>query len=156
MPPKTIEGKTQGQGRRVAIVASRFNDLIGRRLVAGAVETLTFHGTLEKDIEIVWVPGAWELPVAAAKLLKTGRFDAAIALGTVIQGETTHHEYIAREVSASLTRLTEATGLPVSFGVLTTENLDQALARAGESTNNKGAEAALHLLETLSALEQIK
>lgn len=156
MPPKTTEGKTQGDGLCVAIVASRFNDLIGRRLVQGAVDTLTFHGVAEKDIEIVWVPGAWEIPVVAAKLLRTDRFDAAIALGTVIQGETTHHEYIAREVSAALTRLTESTGLPVSFGILTTENLDQALARAGESTGNKGAEAALHLLETLSVLEEIK
>jgi 6,7-dimethyl-8-ribityllumazine synthase len=156
MASKTYEGKTEGKGRRIAIVVSRFNDLIGRRLLKGSVDTLTFHGVAENQIEIAWVPGAWELPVAAARLLKTGRFDAAIALGTVIQGETTHHEYIAREVSASLTRLTESTGLPVSFGVLTTENLDQALARAGESTNNKGAEAALHILETLSVLEQIK
>ena len=156
MAPKTLEGKTEGKGRRIAIVVSRFNDLIGRRLLKGSVDTLTFHGVVENQIEVAWVPGAWELPVAAARLLKTGRFDAAIALGTVIQGETTHHEYIAREVSGSLARLTESTGFPVSFGVLTTENLDQALARAGESTNNKGAEAALHLLETLSVLEQIK
>lgn len=139
----------------MAVVVSRFNDLIGRRLLKGALATLAARGVAEKDVEVAWVPGAWEIPVVAARLAGTGRIQGLIALGAVIRGETTHHEHIASEVAAALRRLTEKTGLPVSFGVLTTDNLDQALARAGEQTDNKGAEAALHLLETLSVLKQI-
>ena len=153
---KTYEGKPEGSKRRVAVVVSRFNDLIGQRLLKGALETLAARGFAENDVEVAWVPGAWEIPVVADKMVKTGRFQGVIALGAVIRGETTHHEHIATEVGAGLRRLTEKTGLPVAFGVLTTETLDQALARAGEKTDNKGAEAALHLLETLSVLEQIK
>lgn len=153
---KIDEGKPEGPGARVAVVVSRFNDLIGQRLLKGALETLVLKGVDGKNIEVAWVPGAWEIPVVARKLAGTGRFQGLIALGAVIRGETSHHEHIAAEVAGALRRLTEETGLPVSFGVLTTENLDQALARAGESTDNKGAEAALHLLETLSVLKQIK
>jgi len=156
MSPKTVEGKPEGKGLSIAVVASRFNDLIGKRLVMGAVETLKARGVAGEAIEVAWVPGAWEIPVVARRLARTGRFQGIITLGAVIQGETTHHEYIAREVSAALTRLTEETGLPVAFGVLTTQTLDQALARAGEHSDNKGAEAAFHLLETISVLGQIK
>jgi 6,7-dimethyl-8-ribityllumazine synthase len=156
MSVKTYEGKPEGLGVHVAVVVSRFNDLIGQRLLKGALETLALKGVAEKSVEVVWVPGAWEIPVAAGKMARTGRFGGVIALGAVIRGETTHHEHIAAEVSTALRQLTEETGLPVSFGVLTTENLDQALARAGEGADNKGAEAALHLLETLSVLKQIK
>ncbi len=154
MNPRLYEGKIEGKEVSVAIVASRFNDLIGKRLLFGALETLRFHGVAEGKIEVAWVPGAWEIPVAARALAKTGRFDGILTLGAVIQGETTHHEYIAREVSGGLARLMEETGIPVSFGVLTTGSLDQALARVGDQ-NNKGAEAAFHLLETLSVLRQI-
>lgn len=156
MPVKVFEGKINGAPYRVAVVVSRFNDLIGQRLLNGAVETLMAKGVEEKNIEVAWVPGAWELPVAASKMLKTGRFNGVITLGAIIQGETTHHEYIAKEVGAALRRLTEKTGIPVSFGVLTTQTLDQAMARAGEKTDNKGAEAAFHLLETMSVLDEIK
>jgi 6,7-dimethyl-8-ribityllumazine synthase len=114
------------------------------------------HGVAEKNIEVAWVPGAWEIPVVAAKMVKTGKFQGVIALGAVIRGETTHHEHIGSQVAAGLRELSEKSGLPVSFGVLTTETLDQALARAGEKSDNKGAEAALHLLETLSVLDQIQ
>src|SRR5579871_652812 len=156
MAVKTYEGKPEGSEYRIGVVISRFNDLIGRRLLKGALETLAARGVAEKNVEVAWVPGAWEIPVAAAKLAKTGRFQGLITLGAIIRGETSHHEHIAAEVGAGLRRLTEKTGLPVSFGVLTTENLDQALARAGERSDNKGAEAALHLLETLSVLGQIQ
>ena len=156
MPVKTYEGKPEGSKRRVAVVVSRFNDLIGQRLLKGALETLAARGVAENDMEVAWVPGAWEIPVVASKMVKNGRFNGVIALGAVIRGETTHHEHIAAEVSAALRRLSEKSGLPVAFGVLTTETLDQALARAGEKTDNKGAEAALHLLETLSVLDQIQ
>ncbi len=156
MDVRIIEGKPEGVKFKIAIVVSRFNDLIGQRLLKGALQTLESHGVLEPHIEVAWVPGAWEIPVAAAKLAALEKFDGIIVLGAVIQGETSHHEYIANEVAASLGRLTDRTGLPVAFGLLTTANLDQALARAGETEDNKGAESALHLLETLSVLHQIR
>lgn len=156
MTLKIYEGKPDGSKYRVAIVVSRFNDLISQRLLKGSLETLAARGVIEKNIEVAWVPGAWEIPVVAAKLVKTGRFQGVITLGAVIRGETTHHEHIAVEVSSGLRRLSEKSGLPIAFGVLTTDSLDQALARAGEKSENKGAEAALHLLETLSVLDQIQ
>lgn len=156
MTVKIYEGKPEGSKYRIAVVVSRFNDLIGQRLLKGALETLAARGVAEKNTEVAWVPGAWEIPVVAAKMAGTGKFQGIITLGAVIRGETTHHEYIAAEVSAALRNLSEKAGLPVAFGVLTTETLDQALARAGEKSDNKGAEAALHLLETLSVLDQIQ
>jgi 6,7-dimethyl-8-ribityllumazine synthase len=156
MTPVMIQGTPQGAGKRVAVVVSRFNDLIGRRLLQGALETLKARGVPEENNETAWVPGAWELGVVAAKWARTGRFDGLIALGAIIRGETTHHEVLGHEIAASLGALSLETGIPVAFGVLTTENLDQALARAGEKTDNKGAEAALHLLETMSVLDQIQ
>lgn len=155
MTSKVREGKPEGSKVRVAIVVSRFNDLIGQRLLKGALETLLSRGVVEKNIETAWVPGAWEIPVVADRFAATGKFDGIITLGAVIRGETTHHEHIAGQVAAALRRLTERTGLPVAFGILTTESLDQALARAGEKQDNKGSEAAFHLLETLSVLDQI-
>jgi 6,7-dimethyl-8-ribityllumazine synthase len=156
MTPIVFEGQPDGANTRVGIVVSRFNDLIGQRLLKGALETLEFKGTSDKDVEVAWVPGAWEIPVTARRMVKTGRFEGLIVLGAIIRGETTHHEVIGREIAGSLMRLTDETGVPVSLGILTTENLDQALARAGEKNDNKGVEAALHLLETLSVLRRIK
>jgi len=156
MAVKIIEGKPEGGKFKIAVVISRFNDLIGQRLLQGALTTLTSNGVLDTHIEVAWVPGAWEIPVVAAKMAATEKFDGIITLGAVIQGETSHHEYIANEVAAALGRLTDKTGLPVAFGLLTTASLDQALARAGETSDNKGAEAALHLLETLMVLHQIR
>ncbi len=156
MTPIVFEGQPEGANTRVGIVVSRFNDLIGQRLLKGALETLAFKGTSDKDVEVAWVPGAWEIPVTARRMVKTGRFEGLIVLGAIIRGETTHHEVIGREIAGSLMRLTDETGVPVSLGILTTENLDQALARAGEKNDNKGVEAALHLLETLSVLRRIK
>jgi 6,7-dimethyl-8-ribityllumazine synthase len=155
MNVKTHEGKPEGKGRRVAVVVSRFNDLVGQRLLKGALETLSFKGVAEKDVEVAWVPGAWELPAAAAKFAKDGKFDGVVALGCIIRGETTHHEHIASEVAAGLGRIVSGTGIPVAFGVLTTDDLEQALARAGERENNKGAEAVLHLLETIAVIKKI-
>ena len=156
MAAKILEGKPEGAKMRVAIVVSRFNDLIGKRLLAGAIETLKARGVTEANIEVAWVPGAWEIPVVARKMAKSGRFQGILSLGAIIRGETTHHEHIGTEVAAGLRKITDETGIPVAFGVLTTEDLDQALARAGEKSDNTGAEAALHLLETLSVLEQIQ
>ncbi|HTA76061.1 MAG TPA: 6,7-dimethyl-8-ribityllumazine synthase [bacterium] len=156
MAVKIIEAKPEGAKFKIAIVVSRFNDLIGQQLLKGALATLTAYGVKEEHIEAAWVPGAWEIPVAAAKYAKSENFNGIITLGAVIQGETSHHEYIANEVAASLGRITSETGIPVAFGLLTTASLDQALARAGETSDNKGAEAALHLLETLTVLHQIR
>lgn len=156
MAVKIIEGKPDGAKHKIAVVVSRFNDLISQRLLQGALLTLSSHGVPEEHIEVAWVPGAWEIPVAAAKFAKSERFAGVVILGAVIQGETSHHEYIANEVAASLGRLTSETGIPVAFGLLTTATLDQALARAGETSDNKGAEAVLHLLETLTVLHQIR
>jgi 6,7-dimethyl-8-ribityllumazine synthase len=153
---KVFEGKPEGSRAKVAVVVSRFNDLIGQRLLKGALETLSARGVPENSVEVAWVPGAWEIPVVAAKMAATGKFNGIIALGAIVRGETTHHEHIGSEVSAGLRTIIERYGIPVAFGVLTTENLDQALARAGERTDNKGAEAALHLLETLSVLGQVQ
>lgn len=153
---RVIEGRPEGRGLRIAVVASRFNDLIGRRLMEGALEALNRCGVKPRDLTCAWVPGAWELPVVAARLAGTRRFDGIVALGVVIRGATTHHEHIGRETAAALRRVTENTGVPVAFGVLTTEKLEQALERCGERKNNKGCEAALHLLETISVLRQIK
>lgn len=155
MALKVIEGKPEGSRAKVAVVVSRFNDLIGQRLLKGALDTLQSRGVAESNIEVAWVPGAWEIPVVAAKMAATSKFNGIIALGAIVRGETTHHEHIGSEVAEGLRSLTERYGIPVAFGVLTTENLDQALARAGERTDNKGAEAALHLLETLSVLGQL-
>lgn len=156
MAVKIIEAKPEGAKFKIAIVVSRFNDLIGQQLLKGALLTLMAHGVKEEHIEVAWVPGAWEIPVVAAKYAKSENFSGIITLGAVIQGETSHHEYIANEVAASLGRITSETGIPVAFGLLTTASLDQALARAGETSDNKGAEAALHLLETLTVLHQIR
>ena len=156
MRPRTIEGSQDGRGRRVAVVASRFNDLIGRRLLKGALEALARRGVRERDVAVAWVPGAWEIPVVASRFAASGKWDGVVALGTIIRGETTHHEHIGREVAAGLARVTDSTGVPVSFGVLTTDSLEQALERCGARESNKGCEAALHLLETLSVLEWIK
>jgi len=156
MAPKVIEGKSGSSNHRIAVVVSRYNDMISQRILKAALETLSAKGVADQDVEVAWVPGAWEIPVVAQKMLKTGKFKGVIALGAVIRGETTHHTHIGTEVAAGLRRLTEKTGIPVAFGVLTTETLEQALARAGGKAGNKGIEAALALLETLSVLEQIQ
>lgn len=153
---KVYEAKPEGKGRRVGIVVSRFNDLVSRRLLDGCREALRRAGVAEDGMEAVLVPGAWEIPPAARRLAETGRFDGLVALGAIVRGETTHHEHISREVTAQLVRLQESWGRPVALGVLTTDTLDQALERSGEGEGNKGAEAALHLLELLSVLDGIR
>ena len=137
----------RGAGRRVAVIASRFNEPVVRRLVDGAVETLVGRGTALDDIDIIWVPGAWELPVAARYLLESERYDAIVALGAVIRGETRHFDYIAAESARGLQQLTLDFGVPIAFGVLTTDDDAQAEARAGGAHGNKGADAALAALE---------
>lgn len=148
------EGSLDGTGLRVAVVASRFNDTIVQRLVDGAASCLTKHGVADDDIDLYWVPGAWEIPVVAQRIAKAGTVDAVVALGLVVRGQTAHFEYVAGE-SAALGRVALETGVPMSFGVLTTENWEQAQDRAGGKMGNKGWEAAQAALETATLLKTL-
>ena len=142
-----LRGEAAAGGRRFAIVASRFNELITERLLAGALACLEHHGVTADDVDVISVPGAWELPIAAKLAADTGRYDAIIALGCVIRGDTPHFDYVAGPAAEGLARVSLSAGLPVAFGVLTTEDTAQALARAGGREGNKGWDAALTALE---------
>jgi 6,7-dimethyl-8-ribityllumazine synthase len=152
----TFEGRLDGSGRRIALVASRFNQLVTDLLAAGAREELRRNGVDPASIDLAWVPGSFELPVAAAKLARTGRYAGIVALGAVIRGATPHFDYVAGEAAGGLGAVARETGVPIGFGVLTTETLEQALDRAGGKAGNKGAEAARTVLEMASLLEGIE
>ncbi|HSH45333.1 MAG TPA: 6,7-dimethyl-8-ribityllumazine synthase [Longimicrobiales bacterium] len=149
------EGVTDGAGRRVAVVVSRFNELITERLLEGALGCLRQEGVREDDVDVLRVPGAWELPAAAAAVLRRGGYDAIVALGCVIRGETPHFDYVAGEAARGLQELATTHAVPVAFGVLTTDDRDQALARAGGDRGNKGWEAALTALEMADLYRQL-
>ncbi len=149
------QGKVDGSGMRVAVVCGRFNDLITNRLLDGAMAGLAIHNVSEADVAVAWVPGAFEIPLAAKAFAETGRFDAVIALGCVIRGDTAHFEYGAGPCAEGLMTAMMVTGVPIVFGVLTTENLEQALARSGES-DNKGEEAAHTALEMVQLLRRLR
>jgi 6,7-dimethyl-8-ribityllumazine synthase len=155
MPIKTMEGKAAGAGRRIGIVVSRFNANITARLLAGALEALRAHGAAEEDLTVVYVPGAFELPLAAQQVARKANVQAVICLGAVIRGETPHFEYVAAEAAAGIGAVARACGLPVTFGVITADTMEQALARAGGGAGNKGYEAALAALEMADLLERI-
>jgi len=152
---KTFEGQLLTGSGRYAIVVSRFNDLVTRRLLDGALDTIRRHGGTTEQVDVAWVPGSFELPLAAGRLARSGRYVAVICLGAVIQGETTHHEYINHQVAAGLQQSALATGIPVTFGVLTCGSLDQALERAGGKAGNKGCEATLAAIEMVNLLPQL-
>jgi len=141
---------------RIGLVASRFNQFIVEQLVAGACDALARHGVAESDQTLVWVPGAFELPLMADAMARSGRFDAIIALGAVIRGGTPHFEYVAGESARGLSRVALEHGIPVSFGVLTTDNIEQALERAGSGAGNKGFDAAMTALEMIGALRDFR
>lgn len=149
-------GARDGIGRRFAVVVSRFNRPITERLALGAVEALTRHGVAAADVELIRVPGAWELPQACARVLERGRVDAVIALGCVIRGETPHFEYVAGETARGLGALARTGRVPVVFGVLTTDDLEQALARSEEGPGNKGWETALSALEMANLFDALR
>ena len=153
--PKLTEGKLVAKGMKFGIAASRFNDFICGRLIDGAVDALTRAGADEKDIQVYKVPGAFELPLAAKKLAKSGRFDAVICLGAVIRGATPHFEYISSAVSHGLTSAAADTGVPMTFGVLTTDTIEQAIERAGTKAGNKGWDAAMSAIEMVDLLKKI-
>lgn len=147
--------RLDGTGLRFTIVASKFNDLIVERLVSGAVESLEAHGVATADIDVVWVPGAWELPVVAQRVASTGSVDGVVALGAVIKGSTDHYTHVAGQCAAGLMRVQCEARLPVAFGVLTTETIEQCIERAGTKAGNKGVEAAMAALETALVLRSI-
>ncbi len=155
MSTKEIQGGTQGQGRKIAIVAARFNSLIVERLVQGAQQTLQRHGVKPEDITLVWVPGCFELPLAAQRVAAKTGCDAVIALGTVIRGGTPHFDYVAGQCASGLQQAALKLDLPVIFGVLTTDTSEQALERSGIKAGNKGDDAALTALEMLNVFDQL-
>jgi 6,7-dimethyl-8-ribityllumazine synthase len=151
----TIEGQLDAKGLKFALVAGRFNDFITERLVGGAVDYLTRHGGNASDLTIVRVPGAFEIPLAAKKLAASGKYSGVICLGAVIRGATPHFEYVANECTKGLAHVMLETNVPVGFGVLTVDTLEQAIERAGSKAGNKGVEAAAAVLEMVRVLEQI-
>jgi 6,7-dimethyl-8-ribityllumazine synthase len=149
------EGMLRGDGLRVALVCGRFNELITERLLAGAQDGLLRHGVDETSITVAWAPGAFELPLVAKRLAESGEFDAVICLGAVIRGATGHYEHVAGQCAAGVQRAALDTGVPVIFGVLTTETIEQAIERAGTKAGNKGFEAAMTAIETADLLRQL-
>lgn len=153
---KTFEGTLVSQGIKIGIVAARFNDFIVSRLIGGCEDTLLRHGVREEDISLAWVPGAFEIPLIASKMAKSGKFDAVIALGSVIRGSTSHYDYVCSEVSKGVATVALQSDIPVLFGVLTTDTIEQAVERAGTKAGNKGsdcAESAIEMVNLIRALE---
>ena len=151
----TIEGKLNANGRKTAIVAGRFNDFITAKLVEGAVDCILRHGGVEDDITIVKVPGAFEIPLTAHKLAASGKYDSVICLGAVIRGATPHFDYVASEAAKGVAHASMTTGVPIIFGVLTTDTIEQAVERAGTKAGNKGWDAALSAIEMTAVLDQV-
>ncbi len=153
---RTFEGMLTGRGRRFGIVVSRFNQFIGARLLDGAVDGLLRHEVDRDAIDIAWVPGAFEIPLAASRMARGGNYDAVICLGAVIRGATPHFDYVAAEVSKGIASVGLETGVPVTFGVLTTDTIEQAIERAGAKSGNKGFEAAMTAIEMVSLLGELE
>ncbi len=153
---RIITGKLLGQGLRIGIVAARFNEFIGSKLLGGAFDCLVRHGVLDSDIETIWVPGSFEIPLVAMKMAQSQRYDAIICLGAVIRGATAHFDYVAAEVSKGVASVSLETGVPVIFGVLTTDTIEQAIERAGTKSGNKGWDAALAAIEMADLLKNIE
>lgn len=152
---KTYEGKLIAEGLKFAVVVGRFNEFIGSKLLSGALDGLKRHGSKEEDIEIVWVPGAFEIPLIAKKLAKSKKYDAVICLGAVIRGSTPHFDYVSSEVSKGIANTSLDTEIPIIFGVLTTDNIEQAIERAGTKSGNKGYDAAMTAIEMANLLKEI-
>ena len=153
---KTLEGKLVAKGMRVGIVAARFNEFITSKLLSGAMDGLVRHDVREEDIHVAWVPGAFEIPLIASKMAKSGKYDAVICLGAVIRGSTSHYDYVCNEVSKGIAAVGLDSGIPVLFGVLTTENIEQAIERAGTKAGNKGYDCALSAIEMVNLIREIE
>jgi 6,7-dimethyl-8-ribityllumazine synthase len=152
---KTFEGKLIAEGLRFGIIVGRFNEFIGGKLLSGALDAITRHGGSDNDVDLVWVPGAFEIPIVAKKMAKSGKYDAIICLGAVIRGATPHFDMVAGEVTKGIALVGLETGLPVIFGVLTTDSIEQAIERAGTKGGNKGFDAAVTAIEMANLLKQI-
>ncbi len=152
---RTIEGQFDARNLRVAIVATRFNDFIVDRLISGAVDYLCRHGASTDNITIVRIPGAFELPIVCNKVALSGNYDGIVALGAIIRGDTPHFDFVSSEATKGIAQVSMQTGLPIGFGLLTTNSIEQAIERAGTKAGNKGVEAASALLETIRVLENI-
>ncbi len=151
-----IEGKVIApKGMKVGIVASRFNEFITNKLLGGAVDGLVRHGVEEKNITAAWIPGAFEIPTVAKKMAESGKYDAVICVGAVIRGSTTHYDYVCNEVSKGIAHISMETGVPTLFGILTTDNIEQAVERAGSKAGNKGYDCALSAIEMVNVMGQM-
>lgn len=153
---RVIQGNMIGSGLRFAIIASRFNELISSKLIDGAKDALFRHDVRHQDVDLYWTPGAWEQPVIAKEIALSGKYDAIISLGAVIRGDTTHDQYVAGEASKGLAIVGLEHRIPIAFGILTCDNLEQALLRSGSKAGNKGSEAALAALETANLLKEMR
>lgn len=153
---KTFEGKLVSKDIKVGIVAARFNEFITAKLLGGAMDALLRHDVEEQDIHVAWVPGAFEIPLIASKMAKSGNYDAIICLGAVIRGSTSHYDYVCNEVSKGIAAVSLESGVPVMFGVLTTENIEQAIERAGTKAGNKGYDCAVGVIEMVNLIREIE
>ena len=154
--PRVHEGKLNAQGKRFALVVSRFNDLVTTRLLDGALDCLQRHGAADEDIEVAWVPGAFELPIVAQKMAQTGRFDVVTCLGCIVRSDTPHFDYVAGESSKRIARVGLDTGVPITFGVITADTVDQAVQRAGVKSGNRGWDAGMNAVEMASLVAAIE
>ena len=154
--PRVLEGQLSAEGFRFGIIVSRFNDFISSRLVEGAMDALLRHGATEEQVSVVKVPGAFEIPLTAKKLAESGRYDAVICLGAVIRGSTPHFDYVAAEVSKGIASVSLESSIPVTFGVLTTDNLEQAIERAGSKSGNKGYDVAMAAIEMVNLFKELE
>ena len=150
-----LEGKVIGQGMKVGIVCARFNEFITSKLLGGAVDGLVRHGVEDQDIDVAWVPGAFEIPVAAKRMAESGKYDAILCLGAVIKGSTSHYDLVCAETSKGIAQVSLNTGLPVMFGVITTDNIEQAIERAGTKAGNKGYDVALSAIEMVNLFKNM-
>ena len=153
---KTYEGNVTGRNLKFAIVVARFNEFITSKLLGGALDTLKRHETPEENITVAWVPGSFEIPLVAKKFAESKKFDAVICLGAVIRGATTHYDYVCNEVSKGIAQISLQTGIPTIFGIVTTENIQQAIERAGTKSGNKGADAAISAMEMANLLKSVE
>ena len=152
---KILEGQLLAEGLKIGIVVSRFNEFITSKLLSGAEDTLCRHGAKEDDITVAWVPGAFEIPLIAKKMAKSGKYDGIICLGAVIRGATSHYDYVCNEVSKGVALVNMETEVPTAFGVLTTENIEQAVERAGTKAGNKGSDAAMAVIEMVNLTKEL-
>lgn len=153
---RTLEGKMIAKGIRIGIVVSRFNEFITSKLLGGAMDGLLRHDVSEDNVDVAWVPGAFEIPLIASKMAGSGKYDAVICLGAVIRGSTSHYDYVCNEVSKGVASVSLQTGIPVMFGIVTTENIEQAIERAGTKAGNKGYDCALGAIEMINLIKTME